>query len=147
MLRLPPLLEELLAAWRWPRTVGDQLRQNLSRPLVTAERIRRLATEESEIFLLAPPFRTVRDSASSDSRRYRSSWWSEPIAAATEIDFDLALDIGDFGPGTDAPILLDYRVSPEAPRVIRLRWSPGESGNHWVTMAPDFETFVSELAL
>jgi hypothetical protein len=147
MLRPPTLLEELLAAGRWPRTVEEQLRQNLSQPLVPAERVRKLAPEESEIFLLAPPFRTVRDYASSDSRRYRADWWSDPIAAPTEIDFDLALDIGDFGPGTDAPILLDYRASPEAPRVIRLRWSLGAGGNHWVTMAPDFEAFVRELGL
>ena len=147
MLRPPALLEELLAAGRWPQTVEEQLRQNLSQPLVPAERVRKLAPEESEVFLLAPPFRTVRDYASSDSRRYLASFWSDPMAAPTEIDFDLALDIGDFGPGTDAPILLDYRENPKAPRVIRLQWSLGEGGNHWVTMAPDFETFVRELGL
>ena len=106
MLRPPVLLEELLAEGRWPRTVEEQQRQNLSQPLVPAERVKRLAPEESEIFLLAPPFRTVREYASSDSRRYRVDWWVDPIAAPSEIDFDLSLDIGDFGPGTDASILL-----------------------------------------
>jgi hypothetical protein len=147
LLRTPALLEELIAEGRWPRSVEEQLRQNLSQPRVPAERIKRLAPEESEIFLLAPPFRTVREYASSNSRRYRMDWWSDPIAAPSEIDFDLALDIGDFGPGTDSPILLDYRTSPEVPCVIRLRWSPGGGENHWVVMAPDFETFVRELGL
>jgi hypothetical protein len=68
LLRPPVLLEELLAEGRWPRTVEEQQRQNLSQPLVPAERVKRLAPEESEIFLLAPPFRTVREYASSDSR-------------------------------------------------------------------------------
>jgi hypothetical protein len=74
-------------------------------------------------------------------------WWVDPIAAPSEIDFDLALDIGDFGPGTDAPILLDYRESCEVPRVIRLRWSANGGENHWDMMAPDLETFVRELGL
>jgi hypothetical protein len=140
LLRPPLLLEELLAAGRWPRTVEEQQRQNLAQ-LVAAERVRRLAPEESTIFLLAPPFRTVRDKASSNP------YWMDAMAAPSEIDFDLALDIGDFGLGSDAPILLDYREAPESPCVIRLRWSPDGGENHWVMMAPDFETFVRELGL
>jgi hypothetical protein len=137
LLRPPVLLEGLLAAGRWPRTVEEQQRQNLAK-LVPAERVRRLAPEESTIFLFAPPFRTVRDNASSNS------YWMDSMAAPSEIDFDLALVIGDFGLGSDAPILLDYR---EAPCVIRLRWSLDGGENHWVMMAPDFETFVRELGL
>jgi hypothetical protein len=60
LLRRPDLLEQLLAAGRWPRTVEEQQRQNLS-PSVPAGRVQRLAPEESELFLLAPPFRTVRE--------------------------------------------------------------------------------------
>ncbi|AGA28281.1 hypothetical protein Sinac_4062 [Singulisphaera acidiphila DSM 18658] len=93
------------------------------------------------IFLFAPPFHTVRERASSNP------YWMDPLAAPSEIDFDLALDIGDFGLGSDAPILLDYREDPEMPRVIRLRWPPDGCANHWVMMAPDFEMFVRELGL
>jgi hypothetical protein len=59
----------------------------------------------------------------------------------------LALDIGDFGLGSDAPILLDYCESPEPPCVIRLRLSPHGRENHWVVIAPDLETFVREIGL
>ena len=63
------------------------------------------------------------------------------MSAPSEIDFDLCLDIGDFGIGSNAPILLDFRENPENPRLIRLRWEGGggEIDNHWVVMAPDFE--------
>lgn len=67
------------------------------------------------------------------------------MAAPPEVDFDPALDIGDFGRGSDAPILLDYREDPEAPRVIRPRRSPDEGANHRAVMAPTFELFVREL--
>jgi hypothetical protein len=69
------------------------------------------------------------------------------MAAPEGIDFDLALDIGDFGLGSDAPILLDYRVDAENPRVIRLRWSPGGEDNRWVVMASTFDSFVEALGL
>ena len=37
------------------------------------------------------------------------------LAAPAEIDFDLGLVIGNFGLGSDAPILLDYRENPANP--------------------------------
>ena len=140
MIRPPDLLEQLLAAGRWPRTAEEERQQNLS-SLVPSARIRRLAPEESTIYLLAPPFRIVREQSTSNP------FWTHPMSAPSEIDFDLVLDIGDFGIGSDAPILLDYRESLETPRVIRLRWSPDGLENHWVIMAPDFATFALELGL
>ena len=49
MLRLPKLLERLIADGRWP-SKDDELKQNLS-PLVGPERIRELAPEESSLYL------------------------------------------------------------------------------------------------
>lgn len=93
------------------------------------------------VYLLAPPFHTVREQSRSNP------FWTWPMAAPDGIDFDLALDIGDFGMGSDAPILLDYRVSLVEPRVIRLQWSNDGKDNKWVVMAPSFRTFVETLAL
>ncbi len=63
------------------------------------------------------------------------------------ISFDLALDIGDFGLGSDAPIFLAYREDAAIPRVLRLRWPSPTDGHQWVVMAPDFDTFVQALGL
>ena len=71
------------------------------------------------------------------------------MSAAHEIDPDLTLLIGDFGLGSDAPFALDYSQNFDSPRLIRLQWGkPTKDGsnhtifnNHWVEMAPDFESF------
>ena len=103
--------------------------------------MRRLAAEERTIYLLPPPFPTIRE------RCREGPFWTSPDADPDGIDFDLALDIGDFGLGSDAPILLDYRQDIANPRVIRLRWSSDGGANRWVVMAPDFASFVEALGL
>jgi hypothetical protein len=140
MLAVPRLLEDLLAAGRWPRNAAEAIAQNL-KSLVAPERVRSLAPEESMIYLLPPPFLTVR------KRSKHEPYWTSPLADPGGIDFDLALVIADFGLGSDAPILLDYREDAADPRVIRLRWPGSGSPNQWVVMAPDFQTFVEALRL
>ena len=140
MLQIHPLLDELIAAGRWPRNAREAIAQNL-KPLAAPERVRNLAAEEKTIYLLPPPFYTVRE------RSVREDFWSWPQSDPSGIDFDLALVIGDFGLGSDAPILLDYRGDMGNPRVIRLRWPDDGSSNHWVVMAHDFASFVESLGL
>lgn len=138
-LALPPLLNELIAAGRWPRTPAEALRQNLA-PLVAVARIQALAPEESDLHLEAPPFMTVRAVLAD------GSFWNERTADLGHIDVDRTIIIGDFGLGSDAPIVLDYRLDAVNPRVLWLLW-PSEAQNRWVVMAPDFATFVSALGL
>lgn len=137
MLAVPALLEDLLAAGCWPRTADEACNQNL-RPLVDADRIRRLAPEESRLYLYVPPLAGVsRD----------DPFFTSEVADPTGIDPELVLQLGDFGLGADAPILLDYRFDRNNPRVIRLRWANDGTPNRWVVMADDFQTFVTELGL
>ena len=140
MLAVPRLLDELVAAGRWPRDSKESLAQNL-KSLAPPERIRALAPEEDWLYLLPPPFSTIRH------RSEGNPFWFSDMAAPHEIDFDLTLDIGDFGLGSDAPILLDYREGAANPRVIRLRWAGSGRANEWVVMAPDFGRFVAALGL
>ena len=58
-----------------------------------------------------------------------------PLAEPEGIGPDLARIVGDFGPGSDAPIVLDYRFDAVQPQVLRLRWSRSE-GNRWIVAAP-----------
>lgn len=138
-LALPPLLNELIAAGRWPRTPAEALRQNLA-PLVSVARIQELAPEESDLYLKAPPFMTVRAVLAD------GSFWNDRTADLGHIDVDRTILIGDFGLGSDAPIVLDYRLDVVSPRVLRLRRPSWDQG-HWVIMAPDFATFVAALGL
>ena len=74
-----------------------------------------------------------------------------------QIDLDKAIEIADFGDGSEQPIILDYQVDPSEPSVRRLEWnrlrSEGPGGptftwaNHWVEIAPSFDEFARLLGL
>lgn len=72
-------------------------------------------------------------------------FWEE-FGALDQIDPELALVIGDFGLGSDSPIILDFRQAQNPP-VLRLQWGPRGQGNRWVQGAPDFDEFASMLGL
>ncbi|WAS96886.1 hypothetical protein [Nannocystis punicea] len=138
-LPLPPLLVLLIDQGRWPRTREEALGQH-RRPWVELTRIHALAPEEDGLYLARPPFVTVR------AEMARNPFWGDPLSDPGGIDPDLALVLGDFGLGSDAPILLDYRLDLAQPQVLRLLWSRSE-GNRWVVAAPDFAGFAAALGL
>ena len=140
MLPLPPLLSEMLETGRWPRDSREANAQNL-RSLADRERVRLLAPGEERLFLYPPPFATV-----SEHRRAEGEQFWGQMADPDGINPDLALVIGDFGLGSDAPILLDYRYHADDPRVLRLRWHPHRV-TKWEPLAPDFLRFVEVLGL
>jgi hypothetical protein len=132
---IPELLQVMLAAGRWPRTADEAQKQNL-RSLVPADRNRRLAS----IYFYAPPFHTVAQIVAKDDFYAR-------FGALHELTPEAAIQIGDFGLGSDSPILLDYRNGVTDPRVLYLEWTDAGKPNYWVEMAPDFPSFVELLGL
>jgi hypothetical protein len=142
-LSLPKRLLALIDSGRWPRTEGEAQRQNL-RPLVSMERIHLFAPEQDRIYLISPPFHTV---AERRGVRPGDKFWSS-FAAPDGISPELSIDIGAFGLGSDAPILLDYRENSSDPSVIRLviRWQLGQP-NLWVRCAETFDEFADMLGL
>jgi hypothetical protein len=143
-LELPSLLRSLLASGQWPRTGREAMSQNLH-PIIAPDRVKLFAEDESTIYLNAPPFRTVADEATCGSQKF----W-EAYGALQQISADRALIIGDFGLGSDAPIILDYREGELILPVLRLRWSetaPGKPQTKWVKGADSFEKFAQILGL
>lgn len=148
-LRPPSLIDALVASGRWPATPQAALRQNIE-PLVSPERIAAVAPGEDWLYLYPPPFQSV----ASDVAAHRANGWTfwAEHGAIDELDPDRALLIGDFGPGSDAPILLDYRQGDD-PGVLKLAWPPpadGDSGpgsTEWVAIADSFDDFVARLGL
>lgn len=141
-LKLPIELQDLLRKGRWPRNDGEARAQN-TRPLVPGSRVA-AATDgdegrESNLYLDPPPFATAETCAD------HNAWWRSEEAAPEGIDLRLALVIGDFGLGSDAPIILDYREHRGCPSVLRLKWA--QEGNRWVEMAPSFADFARVLKL
>lgn len=148
-LRLPPLIEVLVALGRWPATPQASLRQNVE-PLVSPERISALASDEDWLYLYSPPFRSV----ASDVAAHEVAGWDFWVehGALHELEPTMALIIGDFGPGSDAPILLDYRQA-NGPCVMKLAWLPADRGapskptTTWVEIAESFDGFAKQLGL
>lgn len=136
-LLIPDLLQTLLTTGRWPRTADEALNQNL-RSLVAEDRNLRL----SRIYLYPPPFHTLAQTVASRGKGFYSQY-----GELHQLVPEASIEIGDFGLGSDALILLDYRAGPSDPRVIHLEWSGGGRPNYWVVMAPDFASFVEMLGL
>lgn len=81
---------------------------------------------------------------------FMPSFWNWPCAAPNELDFTLIISIGEFGPGSDAPIVLDYRANGLEPRAMYLkqRWTEKyEPDNHWCEAAPTFRDFALQVGL
>jgi hypothetical protein len=134
MLQIPHLLDELIETGRWPRDIAEaeRLKYRLSPELIVE-----LAQRQEWPYLYPPPFRivTLKDKGKGFM----------PLGEP-EGDNATGIVLGDFGWGSDSPIVLDYREGRLYPRVIRLQWT-GNRNNEWVTMAPDFPSFVAMLGL
>lgn len=103
------------------------------------------APEQDRIYLLGPPFHTVHEHRK--GRRPEDKFWTN-FAAPEGISAELSVVIGDFGLGSDAPILLDYRENSSVPSVIRLliRWQ-NRQPNIWSPCADNFDEFADMLGL
>ena len=134
--KLPVELLALIDGDVWPNP-NNELRQNLS-PIVSVDTIRNFASDEENLYLHPPPFRTVADHAE------QNGFWGEH-AAPNDLDFANALVLGDFGIGSDAPIVLDYSDNRDNPSVKRLQWHP--DGNRWVEIFDTFSKFANLLGL
>ena len=112
-------------------------------PIVSADRVRRFAAEETLICLQRPPFRTIAKVRAAGGA---GDFW-ERFGALDQIDPERALIIGDFGLGSDSPIVLDYARNSSNPPVLRLSWGPRGEGNEWVEGARSFDEFAEMLGL
>lgn len=152
-LPLPKRLVTLIEAGLWPRTQEQEMRQNI-RSLVSKERIKSFAPDQDEIYLVRPPFSTVATLIA-----HGDQFWSR-FGALEQIAPELSIYMGNFGLGSDSPILLDYRRDISSPVVIRLKLNPqlGEMmpdgrrkllgwANAWLRCADTFEAFADMLGL
>jgi hypothetical protein len=71
----------------------------------------------------------------------------ESFGALDQIDPEQVLVIGDFGLGSDSPVILDFARNASNPPVLRLRWGSQGHGNKWVQGARDFDEFATMLGL
>jgi hypothetical protein len=146
---LPAIVGEMLRLGTWPTDDSDYF---VVSP-VPEHLVRAVLPDESGFCLLAPPFRTLE----LDERISHSRWWKkwlEGFRHTDEIDYSKAVMVADFGPGSENPIVLDYRRTP--PQVMALacvfhRDAPGsgrgEWEGHWVVLASTLEELLDKLGL
>lgn len=132
---VPEFMLRLAANGIWPSERGNLESQNLN-PILAPESIRDWAPGERTVYFYPLPQCTIQMLINGGDR-----FWLSEHAAPLGIDHTLAVAIGDFGLGSDAPLVLDYRRSAESPSVLRLQW--GRVGNQWIKVADSFEEFVA----
>lgn len=140
---LPTRLAHLIAIGVWPSATGPAMTVQEFKPLVTPDRVKRFAEDENAICLAPPPFRTI---AAHVGQGRAGDFW-ERFGALGQIKPELALVIGDFGMGSDSPIILHFGENVQNPPVLRLRWAPYGKSTAWVQGARDFDEFASMLEL
>jgi hypothetical protein len=143
-LPLPARLTYLLATGVWPSADGPSMIAQQLNPSISADRVRRFAAEESLICLQPPPFPTIAQERAAGGA---GDFWDR-FGALDQIVPEKALIIGDFGLGSDSPVILDYARNASNPPVLRLRlhWGP-DRRNEWVQGAQDFDEFTEILGL
>lgn len=140
---LPEALTRLLQAGIGPSVNGPSIVQQDLHPIVSRERVRRIAAGERRICLYPPPFGTIAETRAVEG----AGGFLEKFGALDQIDPERTLIIGDFGIGADSLIVLDYSCNPSNPPVLRLRWGSFGKGNSWVVSARDFDEFAEVLGL
>jgi len=143
---LPSELTDLIASGTWPLTEAEANRQNLPTGPIPRELVQRLVPGEDQLVLRPPPFRTIAErceGAGPDGGERK--FWQE-YGALDQIDPKRAVLIGDFGLGSDAVIVLDYRQAP-SPSLIRLAWLDGALRPRWVPFFAVFSEFARAFQL
>jgi hypothetical protein len=139
---LPEGLTRLLATGVWPSASGPSTTAQQFNPSIPADRVRRFASDESLICLQPPPFRTIAQHRAAGGA---GDFWVR-FGAIDQIVPEKSLIIGDFGLGSDSPIILDFASDASNPPVLRLRWGPDQR-NEWIQGARDFNEFAEMLGL
>ena len=131
---LPELLCSMISTGRWPSASDSINKQNLQ-SLIPSDRNRKLRS----ICLYPPPFRTLVNAQNDDFYRTHGVLW--------QLKPELAIEIADFGIGSDSPILLYFEKSKTDPVVLNLDWREGNNANSWIVMAESFSAFVDILGI
>jgi hypothetical protein len=123
----------------WPQDTKKATEQNL-KPLVSSEIVKKIVPGENSIY-----FNSIESfSLLSDEISYDYDFWKNE-GALDKINPEMCVIIGDFGMGSDSPIILDYSDNINMPKVKRLIWL--ENGNYWEKLADNIDDFLFKLQI
>ena len=132
---LPSALVSAIASRRW-------------RPPDDAQIYRTVFGDDPELPEFYDLAAIERQTISCHSMRDDEQWWMG-LESPNSLGIDLSKSVVIASLGPDMPIVIDYRVSPDNPRVLYLgiQDSDGQEQSIWREVAPDVETLISRLNL
>ena len=126
-----------MEAGRWPGRGDGVVHQEFLVPRLLLTPFCDSSSDYDYLHLYPPPFELA----------HPGQFWTT-VCADSDINLEALLAIGDFGWGTDAPIILDYGRSEDQPSVRCLRYpDAGSLRSEWVHMADSFDEFVDYFGL
>lgn len=131
---IPKTLRMLIDCGVWPTNYDGAVTNPLQIPM---GRLKELLPEENDIYLYAYPFYTIAEFI----RRIGVASVYTELYKLDELDVAKAVEIGCFGHGSDAAIILDYRYNETEPTVLAQKWDG--SDNNWIQIAADFDEFAA----
>lgn len=144
-LKIPETLCRLIESGIWPNadTPWQEINRQDCDPILGVEAAHALSPEDNRIVMMKPPFHTIADEVAGGNK-----FWVTGVTNATEIDYEKAVVIADFGIGSDSPIILLYR-DMDPPIIMYLRWSGnGNNIQHkWTQTHESFEDFAVAVGL
>jgi hypothetical protein len=144
-LKIPAALCRLIEAGVWPNadTPWQEINRQSFHPILGAEAAHSLSPDDDRIVMMKPPFHTIADEVAGGN-----DFWVSGLTNASEIDYDKAVIIADFGMGSDSPIIL-YYGDVDLPVVMYLRWIGNGNGNdirhEWIQTHASFEEFAESV--
>lgn len=136
----PESLEALVRDRTWPRT-PDEAATFGANPIRLSPRGRARLPREKAVCLYPLPLLTPK-------QRLRGGEfiWRDAAFAPSTIDWNRHVVLGDFGLGSDAPILLQHEHGCPT-HVLRLDWRAPTSRNCWVKLADSFDGWLGLLRI
>jgi len=138
-LKIPDEIIKLIDIGWWPSK--ENASKQYEKCLIDKENVKLIDKESDEIIFQHPPFYRLDREVDFNPR-----FWLSKQASLKEINPFKAVDIADFGMGSDSPILLDYRENENNPSVMFLNYTNGLE-SHWVKCADNFQHFMDILKI
>lgn len=144
---LPTSLIALITNGAWPTSENSQW-QNL-KPIYRNERAYKDRFCMETLYLYPPPFRLVAH----DIEQHPVFWKDEALIEYFGQPLELGIEptqsliIGDFGPGTDAVLILDYQHDQSNPRVMGMDYGEVSNQKGWTLLAKSINEFCQYIGL
>lgn len=138
--RLPTALRNLIDSGVWP-SGENAMTQQESNPIVSKDIIKSISADDDKLVLASPPFYTL-DLEVAESTFFREIMEQE----GPSIDLSKAVVIGDFGIGSDAPIvlLLDGEVDLGV-YYLKYESNTRTASCSWVKVFESFDQFATKI--